>query len=173
VGVAEGDDDGSCALLADSTSRSVLDGGFADPRIDAVVPQAGSSRYADGALAGLTLPIMWMSARGDVTISWEDHGQPGWGILDGADDVWVDLSKGGHYSFLGLCNVVNPVLLDGLGLGVTTDGCGDGFTEIDAILPPVMAYTHAFGRKHVLGESGWDILFEGAPLHPDVEVTGR
>jgi hypothetical protein len=167
-------DDGSCEVYGDTDARAALDAGFFDERIDAIVPQAGAATgYLEGEFAAIELPTMWMTARLDATLSWDDHGSPGWEALDGANDVWIDLTRGGHHSFHAACEEVDIAILDGIGLNVSEDGCGEDFTPIAEIVPVVQAYIHAFARLHILGEPVWRGVFTSPPLHAEVEITTR
>src|SRR6185436_12934287 len=127
--------------------------------------------FAAGQLAAIDRPVMLMTARRDATLPWAIHGAPAWDALDGADDVWVDLENGGHYSVLEICEVVAPGLLEAFGLSVTNDGCGPDFTPIPEIVPAVMAYAHAYIRLQALGETRWRAVIAGEPFHADVTVN--
>jgi predicted dienelactone hydrolase len=165
---------GSCELLADPAASAKLAAGFGDPRFEAVVAQTPVARvFAPGELAATERPVMLVTARQDATLLWAFHGAPIWDRLDGGDDVWVDLEKGGHYSVIAICELVAPGLLDASGLGVTTDGCGPGFTPIAEIVPVVMAYAHAYVRLHALGETRWRAVLAAEPFHADVTFTAK
>jgi len=163
---------GSCEVMADPAARAKLDAGFADPRFDLAVAQTPVIMlFADGELAALSRPVMLMTARRDATLPWATEGEPGWRRLDGADDTWIDLLNGGHYSPIAICDYVDPALLAVVGLDVTHDGCGPDFTPISEIVPAITAYAHAFVRLHSLGESRWRAVIAGEPFHDEVSVT--
>jgi predicted dienelactone hydrolase len=165
---------GSCEIFADPEARAALEAGFADPRVELAVAQTPVIlTFPAAELAALTRPVMMMTARGDHTLPWEIHGEPGWARLDGPDDVWVDLVDAGHYSVVAVCDVLDPALLVAFGLDVISDGCGPEFTPIAELMPAVTAYTHAFIRLHALGESRWRAVLAGEPFHADIEVTVR
>jgi predicted dienelactone hydrolase len=161
-----------CAFLADPAVSGKLAAGFADPRIETAVAQTPVSMvFQEGELAAISAPVMLVTARRDATLPWAIHGEPTWERLDGAADVWVDLENGGHYSVIEVCEVVDPGLLAAFGLDVINDGCGPSFTPIPEIVPPVMAYAHAFIREHALGETRWAAVIAGEPFHADIAVT--
>lgn len=163
---------GSCETFADPAARAKLDAGFLDPRIEVVVSQTPiTTMFAAGQLAAISRPVMLFTARRDQTLPWSVEGEPAWRALDGADDVWVDLLNGGHYSVIAICEVVSTGLLSAVGLDVIPDGCGPDFTPIPEIMPVVTAYTHAFIRLHSLGETQWRQVIAGEPLHAQVMVT--
>jgi predicted dienelactone hydrolase len=172
TGTCEQLDDGSCDVLAGAAASAKLAAGFGDPRFETVVAQTPvSMSFQDGQLAAIARPVMLITSRRDATLPWAAYAEPAWQRMDGADEVWVDLTKGGHYSVIAICEVVSPAILAAFGLDVASDGCGDDFTPISQIVPAVMAYTHAYIRLHSLGESQWRTVITGTPFHADVTVT--
>ncbi len=166
-------DDGSCALLADPAVEAAFMAGFADPRVDAIVPQAPGSpaNYAAGALAGLSQPAMLQTGRLDITTPWDTAGKPTWEALAGVDDVWVDMEKGGHYSFLTVCGDAPPAFLEPL--NAANDGCNASFIPYQEAVPVLSAYVLGFARAHVLGEARWKAPLAGPALGPGFVITAR
>jgi predicted dienelactone hydrolase len=163
--------DGSCALLADPAVATKLEAGFRDPRVDAVVAQAGVfAGYAAGSLEAIDLPVMLQSGRLDATVPWDPNAT---GLWNATGKAWIDLLGGGHYSFLEICDQVDPAIFSLAGIDVVHDGCGPGFTPPSEIVPVLEAYALAFGQSRVLGDGRYDQVLSGDALHSDVVVTLR
>ena len=92
-------------------------------------------------------------------------------MLDDPRDVWVDLPNGAHYSFITICDDLSPELLAVFQPTNMMDGCGPDFTSTAEIVPVLTTYLLSFARRHVLDEAQWEVLLEGEPLHPEIDLS--
>ena len=85
----------SCATVNKPEVQAALAAGFADPRVDAVVPQSPIVPlvYEAGSLAAISVPTFMMSGRLDITTTHELTAKPTWAELDGAEDLVARRSK--------------------------------------------------------------------------------
>ena len=144
--------DSACDFfLREDIQQSFIDG-FLDPRVDVAIPQApfGGPVFGEG-VADVDIPVMLLTALGDVTLPPEQDGDPLWDGLDGADDIRVDFVTGGHFTFSDAC---------ALGVGVG-DGCGPEFIAPETAHFLVNAYTMAFARKHLFDDDTNDDILDG------------
>jgi predicted dienelactone hydrolase len=164
-----------CEALDDPAVDAGLRGGFGDPRVAAIAPQAPAlvSAFGAGQLAGLGVPTLLMSGRLDRTTPDADNAAPAWAGLDNRGDLRVELPQGGHLSFVTVCTDLDPALLARLQPGAADDGCGPAFTPVAETVPALAAYLLGFARWHVLGESRWASVLRGEPLHPAVVVSAH
>lgn len=179
----------ACAILADEAFQAAIEAGFGDPRIDAIVPQAPALvAFGDGELAGVDVPMMLQTGRRDQTTTQQTSAIPSWERTDGADDVWIDMPDVGHFSFLSICDDLDRVvpevnalfgadpdarLLELFRPDAPEDGCGPSFTPAARVVDALAAYTLAWGRRHVLGETEMDRVIEGPPLVSGFVVETR
>ena len=159
----------NCELLADPDVEAAYRGGFGDPRVVAIVPQAAyifGHRFnriiLDEELAGLDIPTMLQSGRLDITSFHELHAEAAWRGLDHPEDLWVEMPKGAHMSFLTMCYAYDDPTT--VWPNAFSDGCGPDFLDAKEALRVTGAYALAFGRLHVLGEVEWIPVLEGPPL---------
>lgn len=170
----EGSTDVGCTtLLADPELQAALRTDFGDPRIDAIGLQAAAlvDDFAAGAIAGIDVPALLTSGRLDLTAPHDTQAVPAWAALDGAGDLWVDMPRGAHYSFITICTDLVPDLLTLFRPGAGMDGCGPDFIPTTESVPALAAYLLAFARWHVLGEEQWADVLRGAPLRDGFEIT--
>jgi predicted dienelactone hydrolase len=151
-----------------------LAAGFADPRVDAIVPQAPALVPQLGAsLSDITVPTMLQSARLDITTTQEEQAVPAWnGLTGNPDNLWVEVPEGGHQTFISFCEDVIPTVVALLQPSALEDGCGEDFIPIADALPNLVAYTVGFARTHVLGEPGFGDALT-TPLADGFVVTTR
>lgn len=157
----------NCDVFSDPDVEAAYRAGFGDPRIVALAPQAPAlSAIADGELAALDQPTMLMTGRLDQTTTQEESAEPAWAGIDHPGDLWVEMPRGAHYSFITICHDLTPQLLDFFQPDAVQDGCGDTFIDTTESIPVLTAYVLAFGRLHVLGQTEWDAVLTGPPLGP-------
>lgn len=163
----------SCDFLEDTDVEAAFRDGFGDERIDAIAPQAPAlvQSFADGELAGISIPTMLQSGRMDQTTTHEGQSVPAWDALDDPDDVWVDVLEGGHLTFISVCRDLSPALIDQFQPGSEDDGCGDDFIDIDVALANLNAYLLAYARLHLLGETDYQDVIEGEPLNEGFVIS--
>jgi predicted dienelactone hydrolase len=161
-----------CQFLEDPEVVEAFEQGFGDPRVDAIAPQAPALIDGLGAddLAALAVPTMLQSGKLDKTTPDATEAEPAWAALDDADDVWINLPFGAHYSFITVCDDLDPELLALFQPDNVEDGCGPEFTPTHEIVPVLNTYLLAYARMHVLGETQWSVLLEGETLHPEVDL---
>lgn len=166
-------DDASCALARDPDVQAAFEDGFLDPRLDAIAPQAPAlvPSFRDGDVAGIDVPVMMMSAKGDLTTPDAEEAGPAWEALDGDDDVWLRIPNGGHYSFITICEQVGLDLIDRFQQGASEDGCGEDFDVPSELVDAMTTYLVAFGETHVRGVDERVVWTEGEPLHPGIRVV--
>jgi len=154
-----------CDVLSDPNVEAAFRAGFIDPRVVALAPQAPAIiGFGESELAALELPTMLMSGRLDQTTTQEESADPAWAGLNGADDLWIEMPKGAHYSFITICHDLTPDVLALFRPNAGEDGCGPEFIDTREAIPVLAAYVFAFGRRHVLGQTEWDPILTGPPL---------
>ncbi|MCU0683184.1 MAG: hypothetical protein MUF34_13240 [Polyangiaceae bacterium] len=164
---------GECAALDTPGVEAGFQAGFGDARVAAIAAQAPAlvPVYGQGQLAALKVPTLLMTARLDKTTIEAENAAPAWAGLANPGDLRVDLPQGGHFSFVSICNDLDATLLESFQPGSAEDGCGPAFTPVAEAVPALAAYLVGFARWHVLGESKWQPLLRGAPLHPSFVVS--
>ena len=156
---------------------AAFNGGLGDPRVDAIVPQAPAlvTAFAEGALSGLSQPVMLQTGRLDATTTQEGQAVPFWAELGRGDDVWVEMPAGGHFTFLTICSDLDATTLNLFQPDAVMDGCnaeGEMTFIPDAEAVPVLgAYLLGFARLHVLGEEALRGVVEGPALNDGFELT--
>jgi len=171
-----GDPDGAvCTQLTDPETVAAFEGGFVDARITAIGPQAPAivDGFSEGSLAALDMPALLQSGFLDVTTTHQGEAVPAWQGLADSADLWIDLRKGGHYSFLSICDDLGLEVIETFQPGAAEDGCGDGFTPTADILPELATWNLAFANRHVLGDPSMDVFLAGEPRLPDTRTKRR
>lgn len=177
----EGESNAGCDLLANEDVEAAYRAGFLDERIVAVAPQAPaiSSLLTDpetDLFVGLAdIPTMVMSGTLDATTPYETSAVPSWEGTNDPNDIWVNMPKGAHYTFLSICYDLEPDILAFFRPDAGVDGCDPEFVDAEEAMPVLQAYVMAFGRRHVLGEVRWDSVLKGPPLgnEGDFVITTR
>jgi predicted dienelactone hydrolase len=161
-----------CAYLENPEVVAAFADGLGDARVDAIAPQAPAlySLFGQGQYAALEIPTMLQSGKLDITTTDAGEAQPAWSALDNADDVWIDLPFGGHYSFITICHDLSPELLILVQPDNVNDGCGPDFTPTTEVVPALATYLLAFARLHVLQQPEFAVIFEGDSLHADFDI---
>jgi len=167
--------DRMCEELENEELIAYIQAGFGDERVDAIAPQAPAlvPLFGAGELAGIALPTMLQTGRLDLTTTQEEQSVPAWMGLDGADDIWVEMPTGAHFSFITICDDINPSLLRILRPGANADGCAQELIPTERAVPVLAAYLLAFGKRHILGESQWDAVLTGMPLDEGFVITTK
>lgn len=164
----------SCEVYADPEVEAAFRAGLSDPRVVAIAPQAPGVP-SGGDLAGLEIPTMLMSGLLDQTTPHAVTAAPAWEELDNPDDIWVDMPRGAHFTFITICHDLAPAVINVFQPGTFEDGCDfDQFPRTDEVVPILAAYVLGFGRLHVLGETEWDAVLRGPPigdLDTEFEIT--
>lgn len=168
--------DGSCAFIEDPEVQSAIEAGLADPRIDALAPQAPalSSAFEEDAYAQIDLPILLMSGELDQTTTEVAETLPVWNGRDGADDLWLDIPTGAHFTFITICDDLDPGLLATFQPDATNDGCGPDFIPTNEAVPILRDYLIAFAEYHVLGRTEFEsFLYLEPASDPRFELEGN
>jgi len=125
----DGLEDGA-ELCTDIEREWLLSGNLADPRIQAIIPMAGTIRttfFGDTGHQSVNTPILFLSGTEDGHASAQQHAEN----MAELDFLWLSLEGGCHQSFaLGQCSTLDVEL---------------GFQIVNA-------YTMAFARKTILQE---------------------
>jgi hypothetical protein len=120
---------------------------------------------------------MLMSGLQDKTTPHETQAVPAWEGLDHPDDIWVDMPRGAHFTFVTICHDLLPAFLNMFQPDAPEDGCDfEQFTPTPQAIPIIAAYLLAFGRRHVLGETEWDEILRGetiGDIDDQFEITVR
>lgn len=166
----------SCQVYADPEVEAAFRAGLSDPRVVAIAPQApGVPRGGD--LPGLEVPTMLMSGLLDQTTPHAVTAAPAWEALDDPDDLWVDMPRGAHFTFITICHDLPPALINVFQSDAFDDGCDfDQFPRTDEVVPILAGYVLGFARLHVLGEREWEAILRGPPmgdLDAEFEITSR
>lgn len=161
----EGETSESCDVIADPNVEAAYRAGFLDERIVALAPQAPAVGFiAEDQFAELEVPTMLMSGLLDQTTTHEENAEPAWMGLDHPEDIWVEMPKGAHFTFITICHDLPQAALDIFRPDAGEDGCGPEFIDTREAIPVLSAYVLAFGRRHVLGQTEWDEVLTGPPL---------
>ena len=172
----------SCAARGDCEEYTpevvaAFNAGLGDPRVDAIVAQAPAlvSAFAEGALSGLSQPVMLQTGRLDATTTQEGQAVPFWAELGRDDDVWVEMPTGAHFTFLTICSDLDETTIGLFQPGADMDGCNVGGMEtflpdVEAV-PVLGAYVLGFARLHLLGEEALRETVEGPPLGEGFVLT--
>lgn len=161
-----------CDFLADPEVVDAFTEGFGDARVDAIAPQAPAliANFITGDLAALPVPTMLQSGKLDKTTPDPTEAEPAWAALTDPNDAWINLPFGAHYSFITVCDDLDPELLALFQPDNLEDGCGPDFTPTSEVVPVLGTYLLAYARMHVLGEAQWGAVLEGETLHPEVDL---
>ena len=155
----------SCDVIADPDVEAAYRAGFLDERIVALAPQAPAiGTIVDETFADLGVPTMLMSGLLDQTTTHEANAEPAWQGLDHPDDLWVEMPKGAHFTFITICHDLTQEQLDFFRPDAGEDGCGPEFIDTEEAIPVLAAYVLAFARLHVLNETEWAPILTGPPL---------
>ncbi len=143
-----------CGYFQDEATIGLFTEGFLDPRVGVSIPQApfGGSVFGQG-VADIDIPVLLFTAAGDITLLPEQDGEPIWAGLDGQDDLRVDFTTGGHFTFSNACGF-------GIGIGVD-DGCGPTFISPERAFHAVNTYSMVFARRHLLGDMSHQDILDG------------
>lgn len=163
----------SCEALADPQVVAAFGAGFGDPRVVAIAPQAPGFTLELGAgeLTGVEVPVMLQTGRLDLITTQAEESEPLWSALDGPHDLWVEMPRGAHLSFIMLCDDFPEPLLKKILPGAYKDGCGPDFTPVARAVPALGAYALAFARRHLLGETAWDGPLRGPAWRPELAIS--
>ncbi|MEM9730477.1 MAG: hypothetical protein AAF997_17990 [Myxococcota bacterium] len=154
----------SCQIYADPEVEAAFRAGLSDPRVAAIAPQAPGVPPG-GDLAGLDVPTMLMSGLLDRTTPHAVTAVPAWEALDGPDDIWVDMPRGAHFTFITICHDLSDALINVVQPDAFEDGCDFELSPpTDEVVPILAAYVLGFARLHILGESEWENILRGPTI---------
>ncbi len=138
-----------CAFF-ESGGADLFDAGFLDPRIKAAIPLApvGADFFGMG-VSSIRIPTLMITAGQDRTLPNEREGDPLWEQFT-APATRVDILKAGHFSFSNICQIA------GANPNVQNDGCGSDFIPVNEAFVIINAYSVAFLKKNLLGETRYD-----------------
>lgn len=164
-----------CMLVNRDDVRDLAEGGFGDDRVDAISPQAPAvvDGFMEGGLAAIGIPTLLQSADEDRTTTHEREAKPAWQALGDEEDRWLRIREGGHYSFITICDDIDPALAATIGYDFDSDGCGPDAPPTAELVPDLVTYTLAFAEQHVLDQPDIGGVFELEPLHASVKLRSR
>ena len=153
-----------CDVLESSRERFAA--GLRDERVAVAVPMTpgGYALFQNG-LADISIPTLLVTAALDQTLPDAEEGTPIWEGLAGADDMRVQFTNAGHFSFISVCNLLGRFGVD--------DGCGPQFTPTDRVGQITLDYALAFVRLHLLGDDSGRTLLDGPSPDPEVEISRK
>lgn len=161
-----------CEYLAQPDVAAAVAGGFRDPRVVAIVPQAPALvAISAEEVAGIDIPILLQSGRNDQTTTASTSAEPAWAARDGVDDLWIDVIAGGHYTFISICEDLGEAVIREFLPSALMDGCGADFIVPSEAIPVLSAYALGFARLHSLGETQWSPVLRGMELGGSVALT--
>jgi predicted dienelactone hydrolase len=162
-----------CAYLDNEDVAAAIEDGLGDERIVAIAPQAPAvaSAFAEGGYAAINIPTLLMSGELDQTTPEDTQTLPVWDGLDEAEDVWLDIPTGAHFTFITICDDLSPGLLASFQPDAPDDGCGEEFIPTTEAIPVLRTYVTAFAELHALGVDAWADLFVGSPIDERFELS--
>lgn len=165
------DEDPTCVILRDPDARAALQAPL-DPRIVAIAPQAPAlvPAFQDGALAGLDVPVLMMSAGGDGVTPDATQAVPAWDALQGPDDRWLRIPDGGHVSFISICDDLPPDLLSTFYPTAPVEGCGPDAPPTAELIDAMTTYLLAFAYVHARFDEDFAAVLD-ASLSADIDVV--
>lgn len=152
-----------CELLEIEGFSELFRMGLGDARIKVAMPQTpgGYLVFQDG-LAQISIPTLVMTALRDATLLPAEEGDPIWAAMKG-DHMRVDLVRGGHFTYSNMCELFGALVPD--------DGCSDQFVPYELGFDIINAYTMAFARKNLFGDTSHDALLDGTDQPWAAEVV--
>jgi predicted dienelactone hydrolase len=138
--------------------------GFVDPRIQAAISLAPGSADVLGpsGVSAIEIPVLLATGGMDQQVDGESF----WPPLDGPSDRWISMARAGHHSFTHACE-----LLPGYG---EEDGCGENAVPSAEAHRLVAAYSLAFARLHLFGDTSVAPILDGERvLSPEVVLTKK
>lgn len=144
--------------------------GFADPRVDLIMPLApGNHSLFRGGLGAVDVPVLLMTGARDRNTPDETSGDPIWADLpDDPRHRRVRFTTGGHFTFTDLCPIVGALGRD--------NGCSEGDIPTEVAHPIITAFADAFIDRHLFGgaDAQGDALLDGdTSPHPEVYVVEK
>lgn len=157
-----------CAYLKREAVEDAVRAGLADPRIDAIAPQAPalSRVFASDGYADVGVSTLLMSGQLDRTTPESTETLPVWEGLDHPEDAWIDIPTGAHFTFISICHDLSEALIKAFQPDAFEDGCGPDFIPTVEAVPALVAYVLAYAELHVRGNARWRPLFADYPLDP-------
>jgi predicted dienelactone hydrolase len=151
-----------CEILAAEGVGDLFRTGFNDDRIKAAIPQTpGGFLVFQDRVSQVKVPTMLMTSLLDQTLPAVEEGDPIWNAMEGPH-MRVDLLRGGHFTYSNMCELFGAAVLD--------DGCSDQFLPFLTASQIIDAYSLAFARKHLLGDTTNDALLDGTDQPWPTEV---
>ena len=132
-------------------------GGFHDERFKVGIPMTpGGFIFFNQGLKEISVPTMLMTAGRDRTLPNIQEGNPIWTTMDGADDIRLDITAAGHFTFSNMCDFFGGVE------PIRSDGCGDEFIEPELAFRVINAYVLAFMRFHMFDDQSVAGMIDGS-----------
>ncbi|MBA2661096.1 MAG: hypothetical protein H0U74_02280 [Bradymonadaceae bacterium] len=130
--------------------------GLHDARIGVAIPQtpAGAQIFGER-LDAITIPTLLWTGSMDRTLPNEREGDPIWQGLRGEEHLRIDLTHAGHFTFSNMCELLGTIE------SVRDDGCGPEFIDIFEAFGVINAYSLAFARLHLFGDTADRALLSG------------
>lgn len=138
-----------CTFYEDE-GRALYEAGFLDDRIKAAIPLApvGASFFGMG-VGNIIVPTLMITAGQDRTLPNASEGDPLWAQFT-APATRIDILRGGHFTFSNICALAGGMP------NFANDGCSDEFIPSEEAFVIINAFSLAFLRKHLLGDTEYD-----------------
>jgi predicted dienelactone hydrolase len=133
--------------------RAVAAAGFLDRRVDLALPMAAAGGYQLGpnGTGTVAMPVFMMTAAGDTVLPNAVHGDPMWAALDEPHHRRADFTTGNHGTFTNACDLTLP----------PPGWCSGAAIDVAVAHPILLAYAHAFARRHLWGDESEAALLDG------------
>lgn len=136
--------------------KELYEAGFLDSRIKVAIPMApiGATFFGMG-VGNITIPTLMITAGKDQTLPNSTEGDPLWAQFT-APATRIDITLGGHFTFTSLCAFAGTMPR------LANDGCSDAFIPPAEAFVIINAFSLAFLKKKLLGESTYDAFLSTA-----------
>ncbi|WP_230467225.1 alpha/beta hydrolase family protein [Lujinxingia vulgaris] len=155
--------------IFENDQNAIFAEGFLDDRFKASIPMtpAGAEVYVPGTSAIEIPTLMWTAGR-DLTLPNEVEGDPLWEAMQGSQHRRIDITDGGHFTFSNLCELLGGAVED-----LQDDGCSPTNIGYEEAYLVINAYSMAFLRLHLDGDTSYEAMLNGDDPLSDSLVFDR
>ena len=143
-------------MFYENSGKEQFEAGFLDERIKAAIPMApvGAAFFGPG-VADIKIPTLMITAGQDRTLPNASEGDPIWAQFS-APATRIDILKGGHFTFSNICELAGNMP------NFANDGCSDEFIPSAEAFVIINAFSLAFLKKNLLGETTYDAFLSAS-----------